>query len=71
MVLPMPTLNTYVDAHTVANTPSRISGIDEDTENALRIFGCELIQEAGIMLRLYPYARGCWLMHEFVHCVQC
>ena len=58
-MLPMPTLNTYVDPHLVSNTPSRASGIDEETETALRIYGCELIQEAGVLLRLYPYAHGC------------
>jgi hypothetical protein len=51
-------LNTYVDPHHVANTPSRASGIDEEAETALRIYGCELIQEAGILLRLYPSAQG-------------
>jgi hypothetical protein len=53
-MLPMPTLNTYVDPQQAKNTPSRASGIDEETETALRIYGCELIQEAGILLKLYP-----------------
>jgi hypothetical protein len=51
---PLPTLNTYVDPAEVHKTPSRVVGIDEETETQLRIFGCELIQEAGILLRLYP-----------------
>lgn len=58
-MLPMPTLNTYVDPEQIKNTPSRAAGIDEDTETALRVYGCELIQEAGILLKLYPYAQGC------------
>ncbi len=49
----LPTLNTYVDPNEASSTPSRLTGIDEDTEIALRIYGCELIQEAGILLRLY------------------
>lgn len=52
---PTPTLNTYVDAYHVKNSPSRADGIDEETETSLRIYGCELIQQAGIMLKLYHY----------------
>lgn len=50
---PTPTLNTYVDPYHVKNSPSRADGIDEETEIALRVYGCELVQEAGIMLKLY------------------
>ena len=35
------------------NTPSRKDGIDEETESKLRIYGCELVQECGVLLRLY------------------
>ncbi len=35
------------------NTPSRKDGIDEETECKLRIYGCELVQECGVLLRLY------------------
>lgn len=34
------------------NTPSRKEGIDELTEFDLRVYGCELIQEAGILLKM-------------------
>lgn len=33
-------------------TPSQTDGLDEDTETDLRIYGCELIQTAGILLKL-------------------
>lgn len=33
-------------------TPSMSSGLDTDTETDLRVVGCELIQAAGILLRL-------------------
>lgn len=33
-------------------TPSMSSGLDVDTETGLRVVGCELIQAAGILLRL-------------------
>eukprot|EP00291_Cryptomonas_curvata_P028921 CAMPEP_0172213474 /NCGR_PEP_ID=MMETSP1050-20130122/37613_1 /TAXON_ID=233186 /ORGANISM="Cryptomonas curvata, Strain CCAP979/52" /LENGTH=243 /DNA_ID=CAMNT_0012894311 /DNA_START=98 /DNA_END=825 /DNA_ORIENTATION=- len=49
------------------NTPSRKDGIDEATETALRIYGCELIQEAGILLRMHQtaMATGQILFHRF------
>jgi len=34
------------------NTPSRKDGLNEEVESNLRIYGCELIQQAGILLRL-------------------
>ncbi|XP_011502061.1 PREDICTED: cyclin-L1 [Ceratosolen solmsi marchali] len=34
------------------STPSSIDGLDAETETDLRILGCELIQTAGILLRL-------------------
>lgn len=38
-------------------TPSMSSGLDSDTETGLRVVGCELIQAAGILLRL-PQVRA-------------
>jgi hypothetical protein len=38
-------------------TPSMSSGLDVDTETGLRVVGCELIQAAGILLRL-PQVRA-------------
>ena len=51
------------------NTPSRKDGIDEETESKLRIYGCELVQECGVLLRLYvlshpPRASGLWTAVE-------
>ena len=36
----------------LANSPSGRDGFDEQAETYLRLYGCELIQEAGILLRL-------------------
>lgn len=33
-------------------TPSELDGLDAETETDLRILGCELIQTAGILLRI-------------------
>ncbi|XP_068492935.1 cyclin-L1-1 isoform X1 [Phaseolus vulgaris] len=42
----------YLTDEQVANSPSRKDGIDEATETTLRIYGCDLVQESGILLRL-------------------
>lgn len=34
------------------STPSQLDGLDAETETDLRILGCELIQTAGILLKL-------------------
>jgi hypothetical protein len=44
----------YLTDEQLRDSPSRKDGIDEATETALRIYGCDLIQESGILLRLYP-----------------
>ena len=44
----------YVTDEQLQNSPSRNDGIDETTETTLRIYGCDLIQESGILLKLYP-----------------
>ena len=49
------------------DSPSRRDGIDQDTETTLRIYGCEIIQEAGILLA-WPQAvmaTGQVLFHRF------
>ena len=38
----------------IINTPSLQNGLDPIVEYKLRIYGSELIQKAGILLRLYP-----------------
>ncbi|KAI5396317.1 Cyclin-L1-1 [Lathyrus oleraceus] len=42
----------YLIDEQLTNSPSRKDGIDEATETSLRIYGCDLIQESGILLRL-------------------
>jgi hypothetical protein len=41
-----------IDPATLFNTPSRRDGIDELVEFDLRRYGCELIAQAGVLLRL-------------------
>ncbi|GAA0148675.1 hypothetical protein Leryth_011436 [Lithospermum erythrorhizon] len=57
----------YLTEEQLDNSPSRKDGIDKDTENTLRIYGCELIQESGILLRLpqAAMATGQVLLHRF------
>jgi hypothetical protein len=59
--------NFYLSDEDLENSPSRQHGIDRETEITLRIYGCELIQEAGILLR-FPQAAmatGQVLFHRF------
>ena len=44
----------YPPAERLHDSPSRRDGVDEPAEAALRAHGCQLVQEAGILLRLYP-----------------
>jgi hypothetical protein len=37
------------------NTPSNEDGIESDVEAEQRIYSCELIQKAGILLKLFFY----------------
>jgi hypothetical protein len=46
----------HLPAEVMWMTPSHSEGLDEETELALRVYGCELIQEAGILLKLYVMA---------------
>ncbi|KAK2372112.1 Cyclin-L1-1 [Trifolium repens] len=57
----------YLTDEQLTNTPSRKDGIDEATETTLRIYGCDLIQESGILLRLPQavMATGQVLFHRF------
>ncbi|CAN7043804.1 unnamed protein product [Brassica oleracea var. botrytis] len=50
--------NLYLTEEQIKTSPSRKGGIDEATEVALRIYGCDcdLIQEGGILLNLRPQA---------------
>ncbi|ESQ54501.1 hypothetical protein EUTSA_v10027406mg, partial [Eutrema salsugineum] len=51
----------------IKTSPSRKDGIDETPETTLRIYGCDLIQEGGILLRLPQavMATGQVLFHRF------
>ncbi|KAK1288697.1 Cyclin-L1-1 [Acorus calamus] len=57
----------YLTDEQLKNSPSRKDGIDEETETSLRIYGCDLIQESGILLRLpqQVMATGQVLFHRF------
>lgn len=45
----------YLSDEELENSPSRRDGIDAATETTLRIYGCDLIQESGILLRMYVF----------------
>ncbi|CAA6654199.1 unnamed protein product [Spirodela intermedia] len=57
----------YLTDEQLKDSPSRKDGIDEATETTLRIYGCDLIQESGILLRLPQavMATGQVLFHRF------
>lgn len=59
--------NFYVSKEDLADSPSRKDGISPDVEREQRIYGCEMIQEAGILLRLPQavMATGQVLLHRF------
>ena len=44
--------NCLLSEDRLNSTPSRVDGLDPETETDLRILGCELIQTAGILLKL-------------------
>lgn len=44
--------NSLIPEEKIDATPSSQDGLDHETEKDLRILGCELIQTAGILLRL-------------------
>ncbi|KAK9979197.1 hypothetical protein ABG768_012641 [Culter alburnus] len=44
--------NSIIPEERLSSTPSMLDGLDHETETDLRILGCELIQSAGILLRL-------------------
>lgn len=44
--------NSLIPDERLSPTPSMLDGLDLSTETDLRILGCELIQSAGIVLRL-------------------
>jgi hypothetical protein len=44
--------NCLLPEDKLSPTPSQNDGLDQETETDLRILGCELIQTAGILLKL-------------------
>ncbi|XP_077397422.1 cyclin-L1a isoform X1 [Festucalex cinctus] len=61
--------NSLIPEERLSPTPSMLDGIDLHTETDLRILGCELIQSAGILLRLpqVAMATGQVLFHRFFY----
>ncbi|KAG2722391.1 hypothetical protein I3760_02G126500 [Carya illinoinensis] len=59
--------NFYLTDEQLKDSPSRKDGIDEVTETTLRIYGCDLVQESGILLKLPQavMATGQVLFHRF------
>jgi hypothetical protein len=57
----------YLTQEQLENSPSRQDGIDKDTEANLRMYGCQVIQEAGILLGFdqVVMATGQVLLHRF------
>ncbi|KAL3644353.1 Cyclin-L1-1 [Castilleja foliolosa] len=57
----------YLTDEELKSSPSSKDGIDETTETTLRIYGCDLIQESGILLKLPQavMATGQVLFHRF------
>ena len=51
------------------SSPSKKDGIDAQTETLHRVFGCELIQEAGILLKLpqVVMVTGQNILHRFFY----
>lgn len=57
--------NCLLPEEKLNSTPSNLDGLDAETETDLRILGCELIQTAGILLKL-PQVRVCHLRLTFL-----
>lgn len=55
----------YLTDEQLRESPSRKDGIDEAAETTLRVYGCDLIQESGILLRLYPFVPRLPLFPDF------
>ena len=59
--------NFYVSKEELDNSPSHRAGVSAETVAQLRIYGCELIQEGGCLLKLpqVVMATGQVLFHRF------
>lgn len=51
--------NVLIPHDKLCETPSMLDGLDKEVETDLRVLGCELIQTAGILLKL-PQVRNCF-----------
>uniref|UniRef100_A0A8C4QY69 Cyclin L1a n=1 Tax=Eptatretus burgeri TaxID=7764 RepID=A0A8C4QY69_EPTBU len=61
--------NCIIPDEKLSTTPSLLDGLDLETETDLRAIGCELIQSAGILLKLpqVAMASGQVLFHRFFY----
>ncbi|GJQ79767.1 hypothetical protein Trydic_g23239 [Trypoxylus dichotomus] len=61
--------NQLLPEEKLQTTPSQLDGLDSETETDLRIYGCELIQTAGILLKLpqVAMATGQVLLQRFYY----
>jgi cyclin L len=61
--------NFYLSAEDLENTPSRKSGVNADTELRLRVYGCDRIQRAVVLLQLPQVvaATAQTLLHRFYY----
>ena len=59
--------NFYLTAEQIDNSPSRRSGVDAETEKRLRVYGCDRIQRAVVLLGLPQVvaATAQILLHRF------
>ena len=55
--------NVLLPSEKLEPTPSKVDGLDADSEFDLRVMGCELIQTSGMLLRL-PQVRLCMFMYQ-------
>eukprot|EP00743_Colponemidia_sp_Colp-15_P010261 GILK01011283.1.p1 GENE.GILK01011283.1~~GILK01011283.1.p1 ORF type:complete len:282 (-),score=39.11 GILK01011283.1:167-967(-) len=63
----MADLDILLPADVLSNTPSRQEGMSAEQETQIRIFGCQRIQEAGILLKLpqVTMVTGQVIFHRF------
>lgn len=58
--------NCLLPEEKLSPTPSQIDGLDPDTEMDLRILGCELMQTAGILLKLPQVGLSLFFLQKYV-----
>jgi hypothetical protein len=45
-------VGSYISLEDLEPTPSRLEGVPKETEDELRVFACEFIHKAAVLLRL-------------------